>query len=89
MSNQELITAAEIIRDYPGNDPRIVKLMEIALASLTTPPAPVDLSALVPDEPSSIEAPSHLDEYEATCWIAGACWLRAEILRRIEGEDKC
>ena len=48
---------------------------KIALAALTAEPVKV------PDEPNGSDAPSHLDEYEATCWVAGACWMRAEALR--------
>lgn len=46
------------------------------------PPAPV-----VPNEPTGGDAPCNLDEYEATCWVAGACWMRGKILGHPDAID--
>lgn len=59
--------------DY-GDDDRIEGVKRV-IRRMAVSPAPV-----VPDEPTGGDAPSHLDEYEATCWVAGACWMRGKIL---------
>lgn len=58
-----------------------IKVQEIALAALTAEPVKV------PDEPTGGDAPSHLDEYEASCWVAGACWMRGKMLGHPDAID--
>lgn len=70
----------------------MVDLMEIALASLTA--ESVDLAALLPDAISVRKAIAELEQADAVTTMAQAykmAWnaCRAEMLRRIEGKDKC
>ena len=53
----------------------------LSLAALTAEPVKV------PNEPTGGDAPSHLDEYEASCWVAGACWMRGKMLGHPDAID--
>lgn len=78
---QALISLAENIISYSHDQPGLQELARISLAALTAEPVGV------PDEPAGGDAPCHLDEYEATCWVAGACWMRGKMLGNPDAID--
>ncbi|QNU44346.1 hypothetical protein IDH70_04765 [Mixta calida] len=84
MNNQELaaLCRIEIRRWQSAPDKQyMVDLLELALAALTAE------AVKVPNEPTGGDAPSHLDEYEASCWVAGACWMRGKMLGHPDAID--